>query len=113
VATLGVVALISNVALNIVLIPALGGVGAAIATVVTEAVICVGYVFTLGLHRRRTRAGAVRALASVGTYAGLMLGSAILAVALHAPPAASCVVVAGLGAALLAFVYRREVAQPA
>jgi O-antigen/teichoic acid export membrane protein len=113
VATLGVVALISNVALNVVLIPALDGVGAAIATVVTEAVICVGYAITLDLHRRSSRAGIVRAFASVGTYAGLMLGSAILAVALHAPLAVSCVVVAGVGAAMLAFVYRREVAQPA
>jgi O-antigen/teichoic acid export membrane protein len=113
VATLGVAALISNVALNVVLIPALDGVGAAIATVVTEAVICVGYAITLDLHRRSSRAGIVRAFASVGTYAGLMLGSAILAVALHAPLAVSCFVLAGVGAAMLAFVYRREVAQPA
>jgi len=111
VATLGVVALISNVTLNIVLIQVLDGVGAAIATVVTEAVVCVGYAFTLGLHRRPMRLGTVRALASVGTYAGLMLAFGIVSVALHAPPAASCLVAAGIGVALLALVYRREIRQ--
>ena len=111
VAMLGVVALISNLLLNIVLISVLGGVGAAIATVVTEAVVCVGYAVTLGLHRRLTWATTVRALTSVGTYLGLMLAFAIASVALHAPPAASCLVAAAIGAALLALVYRREIRQ--
>jgi O-antigen/teichoic acid export membrane protein len=111
VAALGVVALISNVTLNIVLIPVLDGVGAAIATVVAETVVCVGYAFTLDLHRRPMQAGTVRALTSVGTYAGLMLTFGIVSVALHAPPAASCLVAAGLGAALLALVCRREIRQ--
>lgn len=111
VAMLGVVALISNLLLNIVLIAVLGGVGAAIATVVTEAVVCVGYAVTLGLHRRLTWATTVRALTSVGTYLGLMLAFAIASVALHAPPAASCLVAAAIGAPLLALVYRREIRQ--
>ena len=111
VATLGIVALIANVVLNVVLIAALGGVGAAIATVVTEAVVCVGYAFTLGLHRRLTWARTVRALASVGTYTALMLAFAIASVGLHAPAAASCLVAAGIGAALLTFVYVHEIRQ--
>ena len=108
VAALGVVALVSNVPLNIVLIPMLDGVGAAVATVVTEAVVCVGYAFTLGLQRRLARAAVLRALASVGTFAGLMLAFAVVSVTLHAPPAASCLVAAAMGAALLALVYRHE-----
>lgn len=113
VAALGVVALISNVMLNIVLIAVLDGVGAAIATVVTEAVVCVGYAFTLGLHRQQTAASGVRALASVGPYIGLMLVFASASVALHAPPVASCLVAAGMGGAQLALVYRRRIRQPA
>jgi O-antigen/teichoic acid export membrane protein len=113
VATLGVVALIANVMLNIVLIPVFDGVGAAIATVVTEAVVCVGYALALGIHRQQTWTRTARALASVGPYLGLMLAFAIASVALHAPPAASCLVVAGIGAAVLALVYRRQIRQPA
>ena len=97
VATLGVVALISNVMLNIVLIQVLDGVGAAIGTVVTEAVVFVGYVVTLSLHRHRTWESTARALGSVVPYIGLMLAFAIASVALHAPPAASCLVAAGMG----------------
>jgi O-antigen/teichoic acid export membrane protein len=113
VATLGVVALISNLMLNIVLINVFDGVGAALATVVTEAVVCVGYAFTLGLHRQRTWARTIRAVASVGPYIGLMLSFAIASVALDAPPAASCLAAAGIGTALLALVYRRQIRQPA
>ena len=113
VATLGVVALISNVMLNIVLIQVLDGVGAAIGTVVTEAVVFVGYVVTLSLHRHRTWESTARALGSVVPYIGLMLAFAIASVALHAPPAASCLVAAGMGAAMLALVYRKQLRQPA
>ncbi len=111
VALLGVVALISNVTLNIVLIPELGGVGAAVATVVTEAVICAGYALTLGVHRRENLARTAHLLASAGACTVPVVLLATLCFALQAPWAASCVVAAGVGAALLTMVYRREIRQ--
>jgi len=107
VAALGVVALTSNVMLNIALIPTLDGVGAAVATVVTEAVVCAGYAVALGRHRRQNLAGTIRVLAPVSAYALLMVALAALSVAVGAPVAASCLVAAGIGAVLIAFVYRR------
>ena len=113
VALLGAAALISNVALNVVLIRELGGVGAAVATVVTEAVICVGYALALGVRERTNLARSVHLLVSMSGYAGSMILVATLCVAVQAPWAASCVVVGGIGASLLALVYRRELPQPA
>jgi O-antigen/teichoic acid export membrane protein len=112
VATLGVVALITNVLLNVLLIQVLDDVGAAIATVVTESVVCVGYAVLLGLHRQQTWESTARALASLAPYVGLMLAFAVASVALQVPPAASCLVAAGMGAALLTYVFRRETRQP-
>jgi O-antigen/teichoic acid export membrane protein len=113
VAVLGLLALISNVALNIVLIRELSGVGAAVATVLTEAVICAGYAVTLGVHRRENRARAARLLATAGAYVGPMIALATLCLAVEAPVAPSCLAAAALGTALLAMVYRREVHQRA
>jgi O-antigen/teichoic acid export membrane protein len=111
VALLGVAALISNVALNLVLVPRHGGVGAAVATVVTEAVICSGYVLALGVHRRENRARTVRLLASASVYAVPMLLFATLCLAIQVPWTASCLAAAGVAACLLTAVYRRETRQ--
>jgi O-antigen/teichoic acid export membrane protein len=108
VALLGVAALISNVALNIVLIPEFGGVGAAVATVVTEAVICAGYGLTLGVHRRENLARTAHLLASASACAVPMLVLATLCLVVQAPMTASCLSAAVLGVALLTIVYRRE-----
>lgn len=112
VVVLGVVALVSNLVLNVVLINVLDGVGAAIATVVTEAVICVGYGSALGLHRQSwTRTSG--SLALVVPYIGLMLAFAVACIALDAPAVPSCLVAAGIGAGWLALVSRRQIRQPA
>jgi O-antigen/teichoic acid export membrane protein len=112
VALLGALALVTNVALNVVLIRELGSIGAAIATVVTEAVIAVGYALTLGAHRREHRARVARLLATGALYAGPLLAFATLCVAAELPWAASCLAAAGMGAVLLALPYQREVASP-
>ena len=52
--------------------------------------------------------GTIRVLAPVSAYALLMVALAALSVAVGAPVAASCLVAAGIGAVLIAFVYRRE-----
>jgi len=108
VALLGVVALVLNVLVNIALIPALDGVGAAVATVVTEALVCAGYALMLGLHRRRNLAGSTGVLVSVGVFALLLVGLAAMSVAVEAPLGVSCLTTVGIGAALLVLVYRRE-----
>ena len=108
VAMLGVVALVSNVLLNIVLISALDGVGAAVATVATEALVCAGYALTLGLHRERNLAGTIGVLASTGAFTLLLGAFAAVSVAVQAPLAVSCLTTVGIGAALLVLVFRRE-----
>ena len=113
VAALGIVALVTNVLINVVLIRVFGGVGAAVATVVTEAVISAGYAFTLGIHRREHRARALDVLATAGAYAGALFALGMLCAVAGVHWALACLAVAGLGAALLALVYRREVRQVA
>ena len=108
VALLGVAALISNVALNIVLIPKFGGVGAAVATVMTEAVICAGYALALGVHQRENLARTARLLASASACAVPLLVLATLCLVVQVPTTASCLAAAAVGAALLTMVYRRE-----
>ena len=109
VAALGIVALVTNVSINVVLIRVFGGVGAAVATVVTEAVISAGYAFTLGIHRREHRARALDVLATAGAYAGALFALGMLCAVAGVHWALACLAVAGLGAVLLALVYRREV----
>lgn len=107
VAALGVVAFLANVAINIVLIRGFGGLGAAVATVVTEAAICVGYAFTLGIHRRERRSGALELLATAGAYTVALLALVMLCAFGGVPRALTCLAVGGLGLALLTMVYRR------
>ncbi len=109
VALLGVVALFANVFINIVLIRAYGGVGAAVSTVVTEVAISLGYAFTLGVHRREHRVRAFEVLATAGAYAGALLALVMLCAVAGVHWALSCLAVAAVGSALLAMVYRREV----
>ncbi len=109
VAALGIVALITNVSINVVLIRVFGGVGAAVATVVTEAVISAGYAFTLGIHRREHRARSLDVLATAGAYAGALFALGMLCAVAGVHWALACLAVAGLGSVLLALVYRREV----
>ena len=108
VALLGALALASNVALNIVLIRAFGAVGAAAATVATEALISLGYAILLGAHRREHRITVLRTLATAGAFAGAMSALAVVCSASGAPRLPVALVMAGIGVALLAMVYRRE-----
>ena len=108
VAALGVFAFLTNVFINIALIREFGGVGAAIATVVTEAAISLGYAFTLGMHRRERRARALELVATAAAYAGALLTLVMLCAVVGVPRALTCLAVGGLGIALLAMVYRRE-----
>ena len=100
VAALGIVALFTNVWINVVLIRVFGGVGAAVATVVTEAVICAGYAFTLGIHRREHRARALDVLATAGAYAGALFALGMLCAVTGVHWALACIAVAGLGTVL-------------
>jgi len=113
VAALGVFAFLTNVSINIVLIREFGGVGAAIATVVTEAAISLGYAFTLGIHRRERRARALELLAMATGYAGALLALVMLCAVGGVPWALTCLAVGGLGIVLLAMVYRREASRVA
>jgi O-antigen/teichoic acid export membrane protein len=108
VAALGIVALVTNIAINVVLIRSFGGLGAAMTTVVTEATISLGYAFTLGLHRKEHRARALEVLATAGAYAGALVALVMLCVIAEVHWALSCLAVAVLGTALLLLVYRRE-----
>ena len=107
VAALGVVAFLANVAINIVLIRRFGGLGAAVATVVTEAAISVGYAFTLGIHLRERRSRALELLATAGAYSFALLALVMLCALGGVPRALTCLAVGGLGLALLTMVYRR------
>jgi O-antigen/teichoic acid export membrane protein len=108
VAALGIVALVTNVVINVVLIRSFGGLGAAVTTVVTEAAISLGYAFTLGIHRKEHRARALEVLATAGAYAGALVALVMLCVIAEVHWALSCLAVAVLGTALLLLVYRRE-----
>lgn len=107
VAALGVVALLANVSINIALIREFGGLGAAVATLVTEAAISLGYAFTLGIHRRERRARALDLLATAVAYTVALLALVMLCAVAGVPWALTCLAVGGLGIALLAMVYRR------
>jgi O-antigen/teichoic acid export membrane protein len=113
VAALGVVAFLANISINIALIREFGGLGAAVATVVTEAVISLGYAFTLGIHRYERRARVLELLATTGAYTVALLALVMVCAVAGVHWALTCLAVGGLGIALLAMVYRREASRVA
>jgi O-antigen/teichoic acid export membrane protein len=109
VALLGVIAFVTNLALNVVLISRFGGEGAAVATVVTEIVIGAGYLLTLGVQRRENRSLVVRPLATAAAYTAAVVATTLLGVATHAPWIISSLLAGTAGLVLLFAVYQREV----
>ena len=107
VAALGGAAFVANISINVALIREFAGVGAAVATVVTEAAISLGYAFTLGIHHRERRARVLTLLATAGAYTVALLALVMLCAVAGVPRALTCLAVGGLGIALLAMVYRR------